>query len=490
MSAPDDPAVESLTRSFLLGTARNPAPVAAALVALGTTGGTPSELTALALLGQRMRFRRHGPPPTDVAAATVEDRRAVVPEAARPLMRRLVGGKDGLASDVAALALADVLHRRRLRPHPFDVPRLAAFVKALGDLLGPYAAAWAARGEEAEKQPAGYFDADAVDETNWTTARPAARAAFIAALRTREPDRARALVEASFATEPAPVRARLLGALASGLSAADVSFLEGLAKDRAPSVRDEAQRLLKLVPATAASQERLRDLVARTKVSTSGLVRRRKVLTLELPANVKPFPQDPVSDPARRWAAEEYAGIGLDAMAEAFALPLPEMLAAAADDAALTGLFARQASLERRFDVLGTIVREHAADAWIDAIGTGAAVELPDDASVDQWCAAALTPEMWPDFSYRALERLYRFLRRPLPQPTARALLRSRAVASMHGWSGDPRVLDVLCLLLTALVPAALRAELRAALAPLPAEDIPRALLLIDCLTLVDPPHS
>jgi hypothetical protein len=260
--------------------------------------------------------------------------------------------------------------------------------------------------------------------------------------------------------------------------------------DRAPSVRDAAQRLLKLVPGTAASNDRLRDLVARSKVSTAGVLRRRKVLTLELPANVRAFPQDPVADPARRWAAEEYAGIGLDAMATAFALSLPEMVAAAADDAALTALFARQASLERRFDLLATIVREHAADAWIEAIGTGAAVELRDNVLVDQWCTAALAPEMWPALSYRALDRLYRFLRRPLPQPTARALLRSRAVASLQGWTGDPSVLDFVCLVLTALVPAALRSELRAALAPLPAADIPRALLLLDCLTLVDPTHS
>lgn len=491
MSASDDPALEPLARSFLLGTARNPAPVAAALAGLGVPGGAPSELTALALLGHRMRFRRLGPPPADVTAVAAEDRRTVVPDAARPLMRRLVGGKDGSASDVAALALADVCHRRRLRPHPFDLPRLAAFVKAHGDLLGPYAAAWAARDDDAETQPRGYFDVDTIDETNWTAARPAARAAFIAALRMRVPERARELVEASFSTEAAPVRARLLGALASGLSAADVPFLDSLAKDRAPSVRDEAQRLLKLVPGTAASNDRLRDLVARSKVSTAGVLRRRKVLTLELPANVRAFPQDPVADPARRWAAEEYAGIGLDAIAAAFALSPPELVAAAADDAALTALFARQASLERRFDLLASIVREHSADAWIDAIGDDAAAPLRDDALVDQWCAAALAPETWAALPHpAALERLYRFLRRPLPQSTARALLRSRGVASMQGWTVAQGVLGLACLALTALVPSALRSELRALLAPLPPEFGSRALLLLDCLTLVDPPHA
>jgi uncharacterized protein DUF5691 len=487
MSATDDPATEPLARAFLLGTARNPVPLAAALASLGAPGSSPTELTAFALLGQRMRFRRHGPPPAGTTAAAVEDARAFVPDAARPLMRRLVGGRD--ASDIAGLVLADACHRRRLRPHPFDVPRLAAFVKAHGDLLGPYAATWAERGEDTEMQPAGYFDADRIDETNWTSARPAARAAFITRLRTHEPERARALVAASFASDPAPVRVRLLAALATGLSAADAPFLESLAKDRAPTVREEAQRLLKYVPGTAGAEDRLRDLVARTKVSTSGLLRRRKVLTLELPANVTAFPRDPVADPARRWAAEQYAGLGLDAMAAAFALSLPEMVAAAADDAALTALFARQASIERRFDILGTIVREHAADAWIDAIGSDAVVPLGDDALVDQWCAAALVPEAWPALPHpEAFDRLYRFLRRPLPQPTARALLRSRTVGSMQGWMNVAGLLDLACLLMTALVPAALRPELRAVLMPVPAGDIPRALLLLECLALVDPP--
>src|SRR5262249_45483101 len=152
--------------------------------------------------------------------------------------------------------------------------------------------------------------------------------------------------------------------------------------------------------------------------------------------------QDPLVDPARRWAAEEYAGIGLDAMAAAFALGVPEMIAAAADDAALTALFAQQASLECRFDVLGTIVREHAADAWVDAVRTDA-VALRDDGLIDQWCAAALVPDSWPALPQpTALDRLYRFLRRPLPPQTARALLRSRAVTATQGRIAAAGVLD------------------------------------------------
>src|SRR5215472_4609663 len=57
MSEIGDAAMEALTRSFLLGTARHPAPVAA-WQGLVTSGSPPSELTALALLGQRLRYRR------------------------------------------------------------------------------------------------------------------------------------------------------------------------------------------------------------------------------------------------------------------------------------------------------------------------------------------------------------------------------------------------------------------------------------------------
>src|SRR5262249_41580859 len=278
----------------------------------------------------------------------IADPRTTVPDAARALMRRLVGADGGSASDVAARAVADVCNRRRLRPHPFDLPRLDAFAKAHGESLGATASAWATRHKDAEQRPTHYFDADAIDAANWTSARPAARVGFIAGLRAREPDRARELVEASFSSDPAPVRARLLDALLPGLSAADAPFLDSLAKDRAPSVREAAQRLLRYIPGSASTEGRLRDLVDRTKSSTSGLMRRRKVLALELPANLQNLPQAAsaagaagAAGPtgatwlARRWAADTFAGLGLDAMAAAFGLSVADMIAAAGDDAAL-----------------------------------------------------------------------------------------------------------------------------------------------------------
>src|SRR5262249_32965805 len=181
-----------------------------------------------------------------------------------------------------------------------------------------YASDWAARGGDVDKKPGGYFEADAIDATNWTSARPAARADFIATLRRREPDRARELVEASFKTDAAPVRARPLWAPRCGLSAADVPFLESLAKDRAPSIREEAEMLLRYIPGTAAADGRLRDLVARTKVSTAGLLRRRKTLALECPGNLRTAPHAPGVDLAAGWAAMEYSGLALHTLAATF----------------------------------------------------------------------------------------------------------------------------------------------------------------------------
>jgi hypothetical protein len=491
----DDPAAALLTRSFVLGTARHPIPPGAAFAELTGEDGAMSNLAALALLGQRLRFRRHGPPPQYGATPRRDDPRKIVADAARPLMLRLVGGKD--AADIAALALADTLERLSLRPHPFDLPRLPAFVAKHGERLGRYAAAWAERSESPETRSNEYFTAEAVDAASWTSARPAARVAFLAALREREPDRARDLLAATFANDPAPVRARLLGALQCGLSPADAAFLEGLAKDRAPSVRERAQQLLKHIPGTASAAARLRDLVDRIKRSPLGLMRRRTALTLELPANIQSAQSaDAALDAARCWAADEYVGLGLDAIAAALALTVADMIAAAADDAPLLALFARQATIERRFDVLALIVREHAADAWIDSIATDAGnsevTALPDDTTIERWCAAALVPELWPALPAAAqLGRLYTFLRGSLPLDQARALLQSRAFASIaDAANSSPGAPAVLCLALAALVPAALRAQLRAAFSSLPPDETLRATLLLDCLSLLDPSSS
>jgi hypothetical protein len=116
---------------------------------------------------------------------------------------------------------------------------------------------------------------------------------------------------------------------------------------------------------------------------------------------------------------------------------------------------------------------------------------LRDDATIDQWCAAALAPQLWPSLPYpMILEGIYRFLRRPLPEPQARELLKSRAFASLRDASYPTAFLGWSCLVIAALTPSPLRSGLQNAFSHLPPDETSRANLLLDCLMLIDPPHT
>jgi hypothetical protein len=141
----DAAAIETLTRSVMLGTSRQAAPVQKAFGGLIAPDDPKAALKALALLGQRSRFRR----PACVAPTSVEplftDERAIVPEAARPLLLSLLSDNGGDLTDAVPVAVADAMERQRLRLHPFDLAQLEEFVKAHADQLGASAVAWTQR---------------------------------------------------------------------------------------------------------------------------------------------------------------------------------------------------------------------------------------------------------------------------------------------------------------------------------------------------------
>jgi hypothetical protein len=98
-------------------------------------------------------------------------------------------------------------------------------------------------------------------------------------------------------------------------------------------------------------------------------------------------------------------------------------------------------------------------------------------------------PDLWaalPDPTI--FEGLYAFLRRPLPSTQARELLRCRAFAAFPGENPIPGLVSRHCIAFAALTPAPVRAELRATLVALERDETARAVLLLDCLALLDPP--
>lgn len=471
----DAAAVETLTRSVMLGTARQATPVQKAFGGLIAPDDPKAALKALALLAQHSRFRRPAcaaPPSTE---RLFPDERAVVPEAARSLLRSLLSGKGGDPTDAFPLPLADAMGRKRLRLHPFDLPRLEDFVKAHADQLGSSAVAWTQRHATATT-PDTYSFVETIDETNWTHARPAQRAAFIRGLRAADAARARALVEGAFASEQAPVRLVLVKALAENLSPADQPFLEGLAKDRAPTVREAAESLLARLPGSQQAAKRLEECLSRIKRAPAGVLRRRTALQFDYPVTVNEWQRE-------AWAISTFGTISLDDFAKRLELSIDEVVAAAADDPILSTVLAVQASQARRYDLLARLVRERAVNAWV-AVVQADDLDVVDPAA---WSAAAIQPDLWPEMPVAVvLMRLYAKLRAPLPAPTGERLLASKAWRGVLGNAEQNIPAPIMFPTIAVLIPPTLRDALRKQLAPLPADCSARALTAMALLDIIE----
>jgi hypothetical protein len=329
---------------------------------------------------------------------------------------------------------------------------------------------------------------DTVDETSWTLARTAQKVAFIRDLRQTAPEHARALVEASFAKEPAPVRVALLRALAPELSTGDQPFLEALARDRAPSVREAAERLMARLPGSAQAAKALAGFLSRIIVARTGLLRRRTTLRLELPANVGASPNAKLT-----WATGQVHAVGIAAVAQGLGVEADALPDAAADDPILLQALSLSATNDGRFDLLTQLVRAAGGEISQLLLRTGEMEGWPPERWA-AWCRAAIQPELWdalPDSNLLAL--LPRHMRRPLPTDTARSLLASRAWRAMLdralGRGTGPvaaETFDNIAL----LTPPALREALRRDLDPLPLTFVRRAqrtLSLLDILEAASP---
>jgi len=264
MQDPIPPGLNARIRqAFLLGLARNPVAPPPSLTGLLPPGGEPA-LALLALTGQRQRFDAPPRPAVDpvpeAARRMHDDPRPILPPPARRALNRLAGSVEkSLAGDVLPIVLRRI-SAAGCRPHPFDLPEFARYIKSDAGNLGLSERAYLAliassAGEEAAK---GLFF-DRITAENWTTFPKAQRRAFAADVRRKDPAEGRALIESVWKTEPAPVRAALLEALSVGLGADDKPFLEKLATDRAESVKQAAAQLLARMPSDEGFAQRVAE---------------------------------------------------------------------------------------------------------------------------------------------------------------------------------------------------------------------------------------
>ena len=434
----------------------------------GIATGEPDVAPRLLALAVQAKAYAIPPAPAqfdDVPPQT--DTRRIVPGDLRPLIMRLVTGKGNSPDDAAASALALAFGQSGLRLHPFDMPRLKPFVSKHAETLG------IEPDENAVKDTitdSGWFSWEAVDLSNWTLATPARKATFIADMRSRDPAAARELVAAQLPMEKADVRLRLINALATGLSHDDQEFLESLSGDRAPTVKQAVQRLLARLPGTGAAEEQVKELLSRITIGSTGLLRKRATLSLQMPANVK------YAAAEYNWLAANFGAIGSSALAEALGLSPESMLEAARDDSKLVCGIAFSACSERNWPLLAAIMQGIDPDLWTVFLETGVAefgLTSPSDRA--EWAAVAI-PKRFDIARFHAYHAgaLHNIMGGPLPLVQARAVL---AAASL---SHHPS--EELMVAAGALVPDVGLAEAAATLDHLPPEHTGRARLLVDIL--------
>jgi len=444
--------------------------------------GVTDSLQALSLAGQALRFDRPAGPAQFVVEDAVADPRGIVPDALRrPLVRLLTAKRQGVAPDAFATVVARTLNDRRLRLHPFDLPRLDAFVKTHAEKLGAEAMAFSDRlAEPAERR--GYFDADALDDETWRQATPAVRQGYIRRRRRQDPAAGRALVEAVWASEGADIRARLLSALREGLGPDDAAFLQGLAKDRAPRVRELALQLLTRLPGHEGENAALKAVLERVKTAQTGFLKKRTTLSLELPATVK-------AAVAPGWVWESFNAVGLDAFAAAVGMPVEDLALAAEKDENLLLALAVMATGDRNLHVLDVVVSKYLPDAWEQMNRTGFdTLDGMDDAARRAWADVMVRPLTWVDeIPLWGLAKLYALLEGPVSDALIRDLMKARPWLTALQAS-DKLIADVVDML-AVLCPPSQRAAFRAQIAAADPGKTAQALQFLEILDALEAVH-
>jgi len=149
-------------------------------------------------------------------------------------------------------------------------PALAAVAGRRGSWLAGRRTDWRYLLTEAAADP---------DPQDWATGTPGQRLAYLTSLRGADPAAGLALLAETFDAEDPDDRARLLGALATGLSADDEPLLERALDDRRKEVRAVAADLLTVLPDSAMRRRMAERALACVRLDRRALGRDRLTVT-------------------------------------------------------------------------------------------------------------------------------------------------------------------------------------------------------------------
>ncbi|GLI02877.1 SWIM zinc finger family protein [Phytohabitans aurantiacus] len=340
-----------LLSTALVGTERRPF-TGATVDGLRLDGGGPGALLEGAAVA--LAYRRAGTLP---AAGRVpiepapEESATVIPRAAAHRLALLVtdGAVPG-GTEMALGLLGDWLARAaergyrvpaELLPALLDAGRRRAALRPALAAVAGRRGAWLAERRSDWRyllaESGGQWVA-APNPDDWATGTPGQRLAYLTAVRAGDAAAGLDLLTATFDSEDPDDRARLLGALATGLSLADEPLLERALDDRRKEVRITACDLLSALPGSALRQRMAERALACVRLERRPLGRDRLVVTppAEFDAGMRRDgvqPRAPQGVGPQAWLLEEVvARTPLDTWTTAFGMPPADVLALPAND--------------------------------------------------------------------------------------------------------------------------------------------------------------